>query len=331
MQILVLGGTGWLGRTIAELALQRGHAVTVTSRGLRGEAPRGAEQVTLNRGVDGAIREMAHRTWDAVVDVGMQPGQVRDAVLALANTHTRYVFISSCSVYANHGVVGATESTPLLPAFAGDNFDSMEHYGNAKVACEQLVQAAFGERALLVRPGLIAGPGDRSDRTGYWPLRFARNQGREVLVPDDADQLTQIIDVRDLAAWVVLAIEQRLGGAFDLVGESVPLSTHLKAAAFVAGSYAPSVPVAGQWLCDHDVTPWAGPRSLPLWVGDPEWIGFMAHTGAAARAEGFETRSLDDTYRDTLLWEQRRVQPEQRLAGLSDEDEQQLLLAWRES
>lgn len=330
MQILVLGGTGWLGRTIAEQALQRGHAVTVTSRGLRGEAPRGAEHVTLDRSVDGAIREMAHRTWDAVVDVEMQPQRVREAAQAFAHAQTRYVFISSCSVYASHDVVGATESTALLPACAGDTFDSMERYGNAKVACEQLVQAAFDDRALLVRPGLIAGPGDRSDRTGYWPLRFARNAGGDVLVPDDAAQPTQIVDVRDLAAWTALAIEQRLGGAFDLVGNSVPLGTHLKAAAYVAGGDAAAVAVPGAWLLEREVTPWAGPRSLPLWVGDPEWIGFMAHTGAAARAEGFVARSLDDTYRDTLLWEQRRVQPEQRAAGLSDEDEQRLLRDWRE-
>lgn len=332
MQILVLGGTGWLGRTVAELALQRGHAVTVTSRGLRGEYSRGAEHVTLDRAEEGAIREMAHRTWDAVVDVGMQPGQVRDAAhaLALAHAHTRYVFISSCSVYATHDVIGATESMPLLPAFEGDVFDSMEHYGNAKVACEELVQTAFDDRALIVRPGLIAGPGDRSDRTGYWPLRFARNAGSEVLVPDDAAQPTQVIDVRDLAAWVVLAVEQRLGGAFDLVGASVPLATHLKSAAYVAGTDATAVALPGPWLLEHEVTPWAGPCSLPLWVGDPDWVGFMAHTGAAARAEGFVARPLDDTYRDTLLWEQRRVQPERRLAGLSDDDEQALLRLWRE-
>jgi hypothetical protein len=126
----------------------------------------------------------------------------------------------------------------------------------------------------------------------------------------------------------VLAIEQRLGGAFDLVGTSLPLSTHLRAAAYVAGSDATPVAAAGDWLREHEVTPWSGPRSLPLWVGDPEWIGFMAHAGAAARAEGFVPRSLDDTYRDTLLWEQRRVQPEQRLAGISDGDERDLLRSW---
>lgn len=329
MQILVLGGTGWLGRAVAEHALQRGHAVTVTSRGLRGEVPRGAEHVTLDRGTDDATAVIAHRTWDAVVDVAMQPGQVRDAVQALANEHTRYVFISSCSVYAAHDVIGATESGALLDPFVGDVFESMEHCGNAKVACEQHVQSAFGDHALIVRPGLIAGPGDRSDRTGYWPLRFATNAGSDVLVPDDPLQPTQVIDVRDLAAWVVHAIEMRLGGVFDAVGESLPLRTHLRAAASVAGSDARMVEVPRDWLLEHDVTPWSGPTSLPLWVGDPDWVGFMAHSGSRARDAGLERRQLEDTYRDTLAWERSRVAPTPRLAGLNDHDERQLLADWR--
>jgi nucleoside-diphosphate-sugar epimerase len=141
-----------------------------------------------------------------VVDVSRQPGQVRSAVRALADRATVYVFVSSANVYADHRTPGAAEDAPLLPPLAGELMESMDTYGQAKVACEQHVQQAFEpDRALIARVGLIGGPGDIFDRTGYWPLRFARpsTPGGAVLVPDAPELATQVIDVRDLAAWLI--------------------------------------------------------------------------------------------------------------------------------
>jgi nucleoside-diphosphate-sugar epimerase len=206
----------------------------------------------------------------------------------------------------------------------------MEAYGQAKVACEQHVLDAFGpDRSLIARAGLIGGPGDISDRTGYWPLRFTRPAAddRRVLVPDAPDLMTQVIDVRDVARWLVEAGESGLSGVFNVVGETLSLPQHLAIARETAAHRGPIVAVGQEWLLAHEVAPWMGERSLPLWLPLPEYAGFSCRDGSAARAAGLMSRPLAQTLVDTLAWELTRDPRPTRRAGLSDHDERRLLHA----
>lgn len=328
MRILVLGGTAWLGGHIATTALEHGHHVTCLARGASGSVPQGVEFKRADRDAPDAYRAVAGEEWDVVVDVSRQPGQVRRAAAALADRSGSFVFVSSGSVYADDSTPGDDESAAVLPALAGDVMETMETYGSAKVACEQHVRTSYGaDRSLIARVGLIGGPGDVSDRTGYWPLRFARPVADDgsVLVPDVPTLMTQVIDVRDLATWLVRAGEGALSGTFNVVGEPIPLPDHLAAAREVAGHRGPLVPVDQDWLLTHEVQPWMGERSLPLWLPLPEYAGFAARDGSRARAAGLVSRPLAETLADTLAWELGREPDRTRRAGLSDQDERDLL------
>lgn len=328
MQLLILGGTAWLGRQIAATALERGHSVTCVARAVSGQPPAGATLAQVDRDRPDAFDAVADRRWDAVVDVTRHPGQVRRAAEALAAVCARYVFVSSASVYARHDALEQDESAALLPALQAETMTGMETYGQAKVACEQhLLRTLGAERALLVRAGLIGGPGDASDRSGYWPWRFAHAaaQGRRVLVPDAPAQPTQLIDVRDLAAWIVHAAGRGLAGAFNAVGEVLPLGDHLQCARAVAAHDGPIVAASSGWLQQQGVAPWAGPRSLPLWLPMADHAGFSTRSSSAALAAGLQRRPLQETLRDTLAWQQGRDAAAVRKSGLSDADEDALL------
>jgi nucleoside-diphosphate-sugar epimerase len=197
----------------------------------------------------------------------------------------------------------------------------MEVYGEAKVSCENAVRDADGT-ASIVRSGLIGGPGDWSGRTGYWPWRFAHPVGERVVVPDDLDFPCAIIDVRDLAAWLVTAAEDRLDGTFNATGPTTPLREVLATSARVAGSSATVLPVGRDRLEELGVGAWMGPASLPLWIDDADWRGFATMGTARARAAGLTTRPLEQTLRDTLAFEETRTVP--RAAGLDDDDERRV-------
>jgi len=328
MRILILGGTAWLGSTIATAAMHHGHKVTCLARGESGPVPTGIRFVRGDRSRPDAYADVAAEDWDVVVDVSRQPGQVAEAVRALSDRTGSYIFVSSGNVYADAATPGQDESAPLLAALPGDVMESMESYGEAKVACEDRVRGGFGaDRSLIVRAGLIGGPGDVSDRSGYWPLRFSEPAGADgsVLVPDSPGLLAQLIDVRDLAEWIIDAAEDGTTGVFNATGETVTLTEHLAVARAVAGHTGPIVTAATQWLLDHEVGPWSGPRSLPLWLPLPDYAGFSARDSSAARAAGLVTRPLADTLADTLRWERRRVPEGPRRAGLADADEAALL------
>jgi 2'-hydroxyisoflavone reductase len=323
MRLLVLGGTAWLGRTVAAEASARGHEVVCLARGESGAVAEGARLVVGDRDRPDAYDGVAGEHWDAVVDVTRHPGHVRGALAAL--DADRFLFVSTGNVYASTSTPHDDESATLLPAHGGDRMASMDDYGPAKVACEHAVLAAYGDRALIARAGLIGGPGDTSGRSGAWPWRFAHPSGDAVLVPDAAARATQLIDVRDLAAWLVRSAEGGVGGVFDAVGEVLPLGEHLAAAARAAGFDGRTVTAPEAWLAQQGVAEWAGPRSLPLWLADPDWQGFPARDGTKARAAGLTHRPLDDTLRDVLVWEAR--QPEHpHGAGLTDEEERTLLV-----
>ncbi len=328
MRLLVLGGTAWLGRALVDTALELGHAVTCLARGAAGSPPGGAHFVLADRDEPGAYDAVSAERWDVVLDVSRQPGHVRRAVAALEPSSGTFVLISSGNVYADHRTVGGDESTPLLQALESDVMADMSTYGEAKVACEQAVMAGFGPgRSLIARAGLIGGPGDPFDRGGYWPLRFARpatSDGR-VLVPDAPHQPTQLIDVRDVARWIVEAGTGEVRGAFNATGPTVPLREHLEAARAVADHTGRLVAAPEDWLAAQGVEPWMGPRSLPLWLPDPDYGGFSARDSGRARAAGLRTRPLEQTLADTLAWELTRDLAAPRRAGLSDDEELDLL------
>lgn len=325
MKLLVLGGTAWLGGAIAADAVEKGHEVVCLARGTAGSVPEGARLVVADREDPQSLDGVTGDRWDAVIDVARQPGHVRRAVAALEPVAARFLLVSTGNVYADQRTLGQDEDSPLLEPLEGDVMGSMEQYGAAKVACEQAVLAGFGEaRTLIARAGLIGGPGDRSGRSGYWPWRFAHpsNEADRVLVPDALDRLTAVVDVRDLAGWLVDAA-RGTAGVFDTLGPAVPLGEHLEAARSIAGGGASSAPADEQWLADRGVEEWMGPKSLPLWLRDPDWWGMNARTGARARAAGLVNRPLTETYTDLLAWEEDRPNPHG--AGLTDEEERALL------
>ncbi len=330
MRILILGGTAWLGGHLAEAAHAAGHDVTCLARGTSGPAPRGARLVKADRGQPGAYDEVMGPRWDSVIDLSRQPGQVRSAAAALSKTCGTFIFISSTNVYANHQALDQDESAALLPPLQSEVMASMEQYGQAKVACEQIVRDAAGaDRSLILRVGLIGGPGDEFDRSGYWPLRFARaaRSGRRVLVPDVPQLATQVIDVRDLAAWIIDCARRGVVGIFNATGATTSFEEHMEAARRVAGYRGAVVPASSQWLLSQGVAPWMGPKSLPLWLPAADYAGFCARSSRAAIGAGLSRRALGSTLEDTLNWDQhRKPPPAARRAGLSD-DEEELLIA----
>lgn len=311
---------------MADVAVRRGHHVTCVARG--DAVPEGAALVRANRDDSGALAEVASSRWDGVIDVARQPGHVRRAVHDLEPVTERFVFVSTASVYASQAEEGADEDAPLLGPLRAEGMSSPADYGSAKVACEQAVLDGFGvQRSVVVRPGLIGGPGDPSGRTGYWGLRFARpsNPQRRVLVPDAPDLPTAVIDVRDLAGWIIRVVEQASHGIFNAVGDPVPFPEHIDTARRVAGHAGPIALAAQDWLVGHGVAEWSGPRSLPLWLVDRSWYGMNARSNARARAEGLTIRPLSETLADSLRRDlDHSVDPGEG-AGLTDDEERELV------
>ncbi len=320
MRILVLGGTLFLSRAVAADAVARGHDVTCAARGESGPVPDGATHVHLDR-EDPDWSGLAG-PWDAVVDVARTPSWVAAALDHLADAH--WTFVSSISVYADHSIPdGTPETLPLLPPITEDvEQDTAEKYGSSKVGCEQDVLARARE-ALIVRPGLIIGPGDPSGRFTYWPERLA--EGGEVLAPESPDRDTQAIDVRDLAAWIVTCAEQRRTGVYDASGPVVRLGDLVDQVAEAVGGDARVVWVPADFLLEREVTHWAGPRSLPLWLPD-DARGMTSHDVSAAFGAGLSTRPMAATAADTLAW--LRETPDAPRTGLSRAEEQDLVDDW---
>jgi 2'-hydroxyisoflavone reductase len=282
----------------------------------------------VDRDKPDGLHPLAGERFDAVVDVAaISHRWVARALDAMADNAGHWTFVSSVSAYADHQTPGQRPGSPVLEP-REEHVDLNEWpedpdlYGAIKVASENAVRDRFDDRAFVVRPGLITGPGDPSDRFGYWPGRMAR--GGRVLVPDAPDQLSQIIDVRDLAAWIIDAAEQRLTGTFDAVGPTEPLPAMLAGVAEAVGVDVALVPAAPAALDAAKVIPWSGPRSLPLWL-PPTHSGLGAHDPAPSREAGLRTRPLADAAAGALAHERTLGLERDRKAGLSPKEEAEVL------
>lgn len=324
MRLLVFGGSVFLSGAVAAEAAARGHEVVAVNRGASGSIPSGVRQVRLDRAAasPGDLAALAAEIGpvDAVVDVARLPSWVRAAVAAFSQAH--WVFVSTISVYAEPMAPGTDTSAPVQEPLESDVDLSVdiEAYGPMKVACERLVTAG-APTATVIRPGLIVGPGDPSGRYSYWPARLA--EPGPVLAPDP-DRPAQVIDVRDLAAWVVHCAEQHTVATLDGVGP-VQLRRDLLAQTAAGVGTDPEIVWAdARALAAHDVRPWAGDRSLPVWVPAPE-DALMARDPGASVAAGLTCRPLAETARDTLAW--LRSTPDAAMTGLTRAEEAEVLAA----
>lgn len=333
--LLILGGTGFIGPHEVRYAVSRGHKVTVFNRGRRQTSlPTEVEHLQGDR--NGQLDALKGRAWDVCIDNPTTlPKWVRDAAAILKGNVRRYVFISTISVYAHYKHAGMDEDSELAQykgrdAFAEPLENAGKLYGPLKVLSEKEAEKGFPGRVTVIRPGLIVGPGDETDRFTYWPVRIAR--GGEVLAPGSPSDPVQIIDVRDLSEFIIHMCEQGEVGTYNATGPRAPLSIAEElhgCRAVVSGSadvrftWAPA-----DFLAEQGVRPWI---EMPTWLpnrGDND--GWSRLSIARALGKGLTFRALATTARDTLEWwkglpDDRRAQPK---AGLAPEKELSVLAAW---
>jgi 2'-hydroxyisoflavone reductase len=326
MRILVLGGTRFLGRCFVERALAAGHELTLFNRGrTNAELFPGTERIRGDR--DGGLAPLAGRTWDAVVDpAGFFPRIVGASASALKASAGHYLFVSSISVYAEPLAAGLDETAPVAK-LADPAVETItgETYGGLKALCEQAVLDVFGARALIVRPGLIVGPHDTTDRFPYWPRRLAR--GGEVLAPGSPSAPTQMVDVRDLAAWMLELLERGVSGTFHATGPATPLTMGecLERIAVAVGGNARLTWVSEAFLREQGVQPWL---EMPLWLHEQDQNMDRVNISRALFS-GLRFRPLEDTARDTLAWERAlALDTRPPSPALKPEREAELLAAW---
>lgn len=335
LRILILGGTGFTGPHQVRYAVARGHRITVFNRGRsEAELPADVEELRGDRNL-GELDALRGREWDVVIDNPTTlPFWVRDAAQVLEHATGQYVFISTISVYDLSGVAQVDEDTPVLEYSGGDPLAvspeaySGAMYGQMKAASEREARRWFGDRAMIIRPGLIVGPRDQSDRFTYWPVRIAR--GGDILAPGTGDDPVQIIDARDLAEWTVRSVESGTTGTFNATGPR----SRLTMAAQLHGIRA-TLPgdlelqfhwVPAGFLAEQDVRRWS---EMTTWFG-PDAV--IAETRIErALSAGLTFRPLAETALDTLEWW--NSQPAERQAapraGLARDKEERVLAAWR--
>jgi len=338
LRILILGGTGFIGPHQVRYAIARGHTVTVFNRGQReADLPDGVEHLNGDRD-KGTLNALKGREWDVCIDNPTSvPFWVRDVAKVLKGKVKQYIFVSTISVYADNATVNAAEDGALLKYRGrnpmGETRDSlranMALYGPLKAASEAETLKQFAGITTIVRPGLIVGPGDTTDRFSYWPVRLAR--GGDVVVPGDGSDPVQFIDARDLAEWMIRLAEARTFGTFNATGPNYPLSTSAMMygirATNTAGAKLHWIPA--DFLAEQKILPWS---DMPVWIpAQGDSTGFAQRSIARALAAGLTFRGLATTANETLAWF--REQPADRQAklgaGLTMEREAAVLAAWK--
>lgn len=334
LRILILGGTGFTGPFQVKYALSRGHKITVFNRGKThsGKLPEGVEQLIGDR--NGQLEALKGKQWDVAIDNPTTlPAWVRDAAQILKGKVERYVFISTISVYADTSK-GVDETAPLAkydgPVPFKETLEAMKAsgyktYGPLKALSEQETQKWFPGKSLIIRPGLIVGPGDETDRFTYWPVRI--DCGGEVLAPGTPDDPVQFIDARDLAEWTIRMAENRETGIYNGTGPAKPLGMGemLDGIKDALKSSARFTWVPAEFLQQQKVEAWS---DMPVWTGEESG---MARTNTSrALAKGLTFRPLAETARDTLAWFKSQ-KPERQAnlrAGLTLEREAEVVAAW---
>ncbi len=329
MELLIIGGTRFLGRALVDAARATGHRVTLFNRGRSNpDLFQNIETLTGDRDQD--LDKLAGQRWDVVIDTcGYTPGQVLRSASALRESVDRYIFISSLSVYADFKQPGIDETYPV-GKLEDESIEEVngETYGPLKALCEQAAERVMPGRVLVIRPGLIVGPHDLTDRFAYWPHRIA--QGGNVLAPGDPGQRISFIDVRDLAAWIVWMAKQKATGIYNADGPGIPLTMGglLDTCIQVADEEANLVWVSEDFILEEGVTPWS---ELPLWIpaSDPDTAGFSLVDTRKAIAAGLSFRPVSETIRDTLDWLNTRPADHAWRAGLDRAKEVRLLDSWQ--
>lgn len=339
LRILILGGTGFIGPYQVRYAVERGHHVTVFNRGQReSDLPAAVEHLRGDRNDD--LSALKGRDWDVVIDNPTTlPFWVRDAASLLRDHADHYIFISTISVYSDFSTPGMDETTPLAE-YTGDDpmAETLETfrasqgrlYGPLKALSEQEAERWFPGRTTVIRPGLIVGPNDPSDRFTYWPVRVAR--GGEVLAPGTSADPVQVIDARDLSEWTIRMAERKATGIYNATGpaRTMGIGQMLRAMEPLAREPVSFTFVDADFLASQQVRPWS---DMPAWVpADGPSPGLLQVSIRRALDQGLTYRPIADTARDTLAWF--RSLPAERqanlMAGLSAEREAEVLRAWHE-
>ena len=327
MRVLILGGTKFLGRHLAEAALAQGHDVTLFNRGNQsaGLYPE-AEHLRGDR--DGDLSALRGRTWDVALDTsGYVPRVARASAELLGGAVEHYTFVSSISAYANWPETPSISEESPVGTLADPTVEEVtgETYGPLKALCEQAVQQALPGRALIVRPGLIVGPYDPTDRFSYWPHRVAR--GGEMLAPGRPERPVQVIDARDLAEWMLRMAAERATGVYNATGPAhpLPMAELLEESRQVSGSDATFTWLPDDFLEQQQIGEWV---ELPLWIPEKEGPGVGDVNCARAISAGLTFRPLAETVRATLDWLATRPDDYSWKAGLAPEREAEALAAW---
>ncbi|HWY50408.1 MAG TPA: NAD-dependent epimerase/dehydratase family protein [Chthoniobacterales bacterium] len=335
LRILILGGTGFTGPYQIRYALSRGHKITTFNRGKThpGETPAEVEQLVGDR--NGKLDALKNRQWDVVIDNPTTlPAWVRDAAQVLKGNVDRYVFISTISVYGEVKQ-GVDESAPLAKYEGPDPYketleamkaSGYKTYGPLKALSEKEAEKCFPGKALIIRPGLIVGPRDETDRFTYWPVRIDR--GGEVLAPGNANDPVQFIDARDLAEWTIRMVENSEAGIYNATGPAKPLGIGgmLDGIKEAEKSNATLTWVDEELLTQQKVEPWS---DMPVWTGKES--GLARTNISRALSKGLTFRPLAETARDTLAWF-KSLPPDRQSklrAGLTPEREGEVLTAWK--
>ncbi len=345
MKLLIIGGTRFVGRHLVTEALAYNHEVTLFNRGNHPSATlSNVETICGDRNSD--LSKLQGRRWDTVIDTcGYLPRTVRASAEFLSDSVDRYVFISSLSVYADVSVPGIDETAPLATLTnkqleKANKIDSSgqtsaftygEMYGGLKALCEQVAEEVLPNRVLIIRPGLIVGSYDYTDRFTYWVVRVAR--GGEVLAPGRPDRYVQFIDVRDLAEWTVRMIERKETGSYNAnsLPNNLTMERVLEECKTVSGSDASFTWVSDDFLMQEKVAAWS---EVPLWIPEedaPHLKGFMFINCNKAVGSGLSFRPLNDTIRDIVTWRETNRLNEDLKAGIDSNKEQRLLRKWHET